>query len=291
MGEGEDDLRARADERIPLLGDVEDLDPDDPGLTGAERELAARDLGFAADLLPLAWWFVERYFRAEVRGMEHIPKDQPVLFVGNHSGGWGSIDSVVFILAFFEHVGRDHPVYWLAHRLVMQVPGLADFLNRCGAITGTRENAEAALSAGASVVVYPGGEVELHRPWTARNEIRFHGRKGFLRLALGCDVPIVPVVAHGAHNTFLPLTTGEEIARSLKLDRLMGLKTLPVSLGLPWGINVGGLLPNIPLPAKITVELLPPVDVRERFGDDLDAAYDFIVGEMQATLTRLAEAR
>ncbi len=252
------------------------------------REIQARDLGFVRDFLPVAWWFVRNYFRADVRGLERIPTDRPVLFVGNHSGGFGSVDSIVFILAFFEYVGRDHPVYWLAHKLVMQIPGLADFLNRCGAITGSRDAAVAALRSGASVVVYPGGEIELHRPWTARNEIRFHGRKGWLHLALDCGVEVIPVVAKGGHNTLFSITDGEGLARTLRLDRLLHLKTLPVALALPWGVSIGGVLPNIPLPAKITIELLDPIDVAQEFGEDVDAAYNHIVGLMQATLDRLA---
>ena len=38
---------------------------------------------------------------------------------------------------------------------------------------------------------------------------------------------------------------------------------LPISLSLPWGLNVGDFLGHIPLPAKITVEVLPPIDLRE----------------------------
>ena len=51
---------------------------------------------------------------------------------------------------------------------------------------------------------------------------------------------------------------------------------LPISLALPWGLNVGDLLGHLPLPAKITIEVLPPIDLREQFGPepDLDEVYD-----------------
>lgn len=253
-----------------------------------QRELAARDLGWAEPLIPPLWQLFKRYFRADVRGLERIPRDEPVIFVGNHSGGFGSVDSAVFLLAFFDHAGEVPPLYWMAHEMVMKVPGLGDFLRMCGAITGSREGALAALERGASVVVYPGGEIELYRPWTARNEIRFHDRKGFLRIARASRAPIMPVVAHGGHNTIISLTDGEEIARTLRLDKLIGLKALPVYLALPWGVGVGGFLPHLPPPVKITIEVMEPIRVREEFDDDLDAAYEAVTARMQAKLSELA---
>ena len=46
------------------------------------------------------------------------------------------------------------------------------------------------------------------------------------------------------------------------------LKVLPISLALPWGLNVGDMLGHVPLPAKITIEVLDPIDLREEFGEE-----------------------
>jgi hypothetical protein len=66
-----------------------------------------------------------------------------------------------------------------------------------------------------------------------------------------------------------------------------------VSLALPWGLNVGDLLGHVPLPAKITIETLPAIDLRAELGDDpdVDAAYDRITTAMQETLEALAAER
>jgi hypothetical protein len=64
-----------------------------------------------------------------------------------------------------------------------------------------------------------------------------------------------------------------------------------VSLALPWGLDVGDVLGHVPLPAKITIEVLEPIDVASQYGHDVDAAYDAIVGRMQRTLDRLASER
>ena len=68
---------------------------------------------------------------------------------------------------------------------------------------------------------------------------------------------------------------------------------LPISIALPWGLNVGDMLGHIPLPAKITIETLPAIDLREEFGPDpdLDEVYDQIMRSMQETLDALAAER
>jgi hypothetical protein len=58
-------------------------------------------------------------------------------------------------------------------------------------------------------------------------------------------------------------------------------------------VNVGDMLGHIPLPAKITVETLPPIDLRAEFGadPDIDEIYDHLMRLMQDTLDSLAAER
>ena len=53
------------------------------------------------------------------------------------------------------------------------------------------------------------------------------------------------------------------------------------------------MLGHIPLPAKITVETLPPIDLRADFGErpDVDEIYDHLQRLMQDTLNALAAER
>ena len=66
-----------------------------------------------------------------------------------------------------------------------------------------------------------------------------------------------------------------------------------MSLGPPLGISVLDLPPRLPLPAKIEIEVRPPVDLHERFGPSpsIDRAFEAITAEMQGTLDDLAEDR
>jgi 1-acyl-sn-glycerol-3-phosphate acyltransferase len=169
------------------------------------------------------------------------------------------------------------------------VPNLRKF----GTVAAGHENAERALRNGAAVLVYPGGDHETHRPSWESAQVDFAGRKGFIRLALNNDVPIVPVVAIGGQETALFLSRGETLARILRLDRMFRLKVLPISIAVPWGLNIGDMLTHVPLPAKITIDVLPPINLREEFGrsPDIDTVYDEVVARMQASLTQLQSER
>jgi 1-acyl-sn-glycerol-3-phosphate acyltransferase len=257
-----------------------------------EADLDERDPDYIRERLPSLWLLSSLYFRGEVRGLGNIPEDGPVLLVGNHSGGNLTVDSGVFTLAFNAYFGVERPLYALAHNLVVSFPGLG-FLRRHGVIAASPSNARKALESGAAVLVYPGGDYEVHRPVWERNRVDFDGRKGWARLALEKDVPIVPVVSIGGQETSLFLSRGETLAKLLMLDKAFRLKVLPISLALPWGVNVGDFLGHVPLPAKITIETLPPIRLREEFGDDpdLDEVYNEITRLMQETLNALAAER
>jgi 1-acyl-sn-glycerol-3-phosphate acyltransferase len=240
--------------------------------------------------VPLLWPLLKAWFRPEVRGLDRIPASGAVLLVGNHSGGNVAPDTLVFATAFIRRFGARRPFFQLAHRLVIAAPWLAP-LRRYGTVTASPDNARAALRAGAAVLVYPGGDWEAHRPVWQGHRVDFHGRHGFVRLALETGAPLVPVVAIGGQETALFLSRGAALARRLDLHRRLRLDVVPISIALPWGLDVGDVFGHVPIPAKITIEVLEPIDVAARFGSDVDGAYEEIVATMQATLDRLASER
>jgi 1-acyl-sn-glycerol-3-phosphate acyltransferase len=212
--------------------------------------------------------------------------------VGNHSGGNVTPDTHVFTLAFCAYFGVERRFYQLAHNLVLSMPGLG-ILRKFGTVAASPDNMRKALESDAALLVYPGGDYEVHRPSWEGNKVDFGGRKGFIRQALRHDVPLVPVVSIGGQQTALFLSRGEALARALALDKMLRLKVLPISLAVPWGLNVGDMLGHVPLPAKITIEVLPPIHLREEFGSDpdVDEVYDHVLRLMQETLDALASER
>jgi 1-acyl-sn-glycerol-3-phosphate acyltransferase len=246
---------------------------------------------YIARTLPISSALFRGYFRGEVRGLENIPADGPALLVGNHSGGTMIADTFVFTMCFYQRFGPYRRFHQLAHDVAAMLPGLG--IRPYGTVRASHENAKRAFARRAPVLVYPGGDYETFRPSWHSDRIEFGGRRGFIRLALEENVPIVPVVSIGGQETALFLTRGQRAARFVGLDRLARIKVLPISIGPPFGVNVLDLPLRLPLPAKITIEVLPPVDLRERFGPSPDhrRAYEELTAEMQDALSGLAEER
>jgi 1-acyl-sn-glycerol-3-phosphate acyltransferase len=254
-----------------------------------------RDTGFVERVRPLLETYV-RYFRPEVRGFERLPDSGPFLVVGNHSGGATPPDLPILLTAWWRERSIDEPVYGLFHSGFLALPGVGPIMRRAGALEAGWDNAEAALSGGAIVVVYPGGDHEAFRPFWERDRIDFAGRTGFCRLALRLGVSLVPAVSCGAHDTQIVLTRGARLARLHPVLRRFRVKTQPFLLGLPFGISPG--LPTLQLPARVVVELGDPIDLVAEFGRDaaddderVRAAYERVTNTMQKTLDRLAAER
>jgi 1-acyl-sn-glycerol-3-phosphate acyltransferase len=253
-----------------------------------EDPLDARDPDYIRETLPALRATHALWFRGEVRGLERIPEG-PCLLVGNHSGGTLIADTFVFAQAFYDHFGPERTFHQLAHDLVFRVPGVRSMLTSYGTVPANPENMRRALDRDAALLVYPGGDEESYRPSWESAKVDFAGRKGFARLARELDVPVVPVVAIGGQETALFLGRGRRFARALGLDRAMRLKVLPTQVAPPFGLTVLDLPARVPLPAKITVEVLDPMDLRETDGPD--EAYDLVTGRMQEALDELAEER
>jgi len=234
---------------------------------------------------------VNRYYDGEVSGLANVP-DRPALLVGNHSGGLVSPDTGILLENWYRRFGAERRLALLTFDLAMAIPGFGDLCRKLGSLPAGHDAAEAALASGASVMVYPGGDYEVFRPFWHRNHIDFGGRNGFIRLALRTGVPVVPVVSHGGHHTMTVLTRGDGFARAMKLDRVR-TKVFPFALGGPLGVTPAFL--KLPLPAKIEVRILEPIDFSALGPDAADdpevvaACFEEVTGRMQASLTAMAK--
>ncbi|AFZ50935.1 lysophospholipid acyltransferase family protein [Dactylococcopsis salina] len=244
-------------------------------------------------------WFYKHYFQAETDGWENIPETGAALIVGSHNGGLACPDMMISLYDWFRHFGTERLVYGLMHPHVWEVYSpLAKIASQLGAIRANPRLAISALERGACVLVYPGGGPDVFRPYWERDQIKFCGRKGFIKLALRENVSIVPVISWGAHDTLFVLADIYEpmkwFLETFKLPWLFNLdpEVFPIYLGLPWGISFGPLM-NFPLPAKVRVRVCPPIQF-ERYGreatqdsDYVQYCYDTVVQEMQTHLNQL----
>ncbi len=249
--------------------------------------LERRSAGFIARVLPAAEWFSSRYFQLRQTGAEHIPQG-PVLFVANHNGGIMGPDLMCTLPLLWRQLGPHSPLYALAHDFAMrQFTPLGSLLQRVGAIRACRRNAERVLRGGGQVLVYPGGDLEAYRSFQRRNEIVLLPRTGFVEVARDLQVPIVPIVAHGAHCSAYIISEGERLARLLQLRRWARLERFPVALALPWGLALGPWLPYLPLPFPIALRVLPAVHIAPQ--EPVAASAARIQALMQRALTQMAQ--
>jgi 1-acyl-sn-glycerol-3-phosphate acyltransferase len=258
---------------------------------GRADDSQQRDPDFIRRLLPMIARYTS-YFTPEVRGLDRLPADGPALVVGNHSCLFYMPEVWTCGQAIMSRRGIGAPAYLLGYDLLFALPGVAPVLRRLGGVPASAVEAESALARGACVVVYPGGDLEACRPWTQRNKVDFGGRKGFVRLALRCGVPVVPVVAHGAHHAVAVLTRGDRLARAAGLRRVR-INVFPLLAGFPFGVT-SILTPPLPLPAHLTLEFLPALDWTG-FGSDaaedetiVSACSEDITARLQAALDRLS---
>lgn len=249
-------------------------------------------------MMPLYEWAYRYYFRVTTDGWHHIPADKPVLFVGSHNGGIAAPDTHMFIYDWVRRFGAERPAYGLMHPKAWDLsPQFAKTAAQMGAVQAHPKMAIAALRSGACVLVYPGGARDTFRPHRLRDRIFLNGHKGFIKLALREQVPIIPLVSWGAHDTLIVLEDCYDQARLLHqwgMPWPLGIdpEVMPIYLGLPWGLSVGAL-PNIPLPAQIHTRVCPPITF-DRYGrkmltdhDYVDECYATVVNQMQAALDDL----
>jgi 1-acyl-sn-glycerol-3-phosphate acyltransferase len=226
---------------------------------------------------------VELCHRPSLEGVEHLPERGPFLLVANHSAGLGIAEIVTFIVLYLRHVGPERPIAGFAHPFGFRVFPLSALLRGVGAIPSTYAAAERAIAAGVPLLVFPGGDHETFRPIWQANRVDFGGRVGFLRIARGAGLPIVPLGIRGGHMTAPILFRSRILATLLVVPRLVGSKRWGVSLlGAIGAILLAALLPvawpiraalvGIWLSSALTFLPWIPWTLRMRIGAPIPAA-------------------
>lgn len=251
------------------------------------KQLTDRDPAFMRQ-----WWPIVRaaqriWHRPEVRGIARVPEGA-CLIVSNHSGGALSMDAPILFEAFAGHFGLERPAYLLAHDILFKTP-VGGLMRRWGIVPANPGVARTALQEGGVVLVFPGGDEDVFRPTANSTVIDFHGRTGYLTLAAQAGVPIVPVVSIGGQETQLFLSSGKKLADALHFPKLLRTKVFPMTLGMPFGVAPM----NLPLPSKIVVQVLdpvqpPPVGAPE---EERAAVDKHIRAVMQRAMNKLARER
>ncbi len=225
----------------------------------------------AAPLRPV----FRRWFRIEVRGLEHVPDEGAAVVVANHSGTV-AIDAVMLQLALLDEHPAHRSLRLLAGDVVFVMPLVGALARRSGATRATPAHAAALLLAGELVGVFPEGYAGTGKPFGKRYVLQEFGHGGFVTAAARAAAPIVPCAVVGAEEAYPMLADVPQVAQAL------GLPYFPLTPTFPWL----GPLGLVPLPSRWIIEFLPPV-VAGAVHDTSEA----VRASIQSAVTRLVAER
>jgi len=163
---------------------------------------------------PMALWFNWRF-----EGLEHVPREGPVLVAANHISYFDPLAHGYFMVK----AGR-RPRF-LAKKELYGNSFLRRALLGAGQIpvergSGSHAPVQAAMKAlrkGEAVVVYPEGTI------TKKPDLMpMSGKTGIARLALATRVPVLPIAVWGSHRVW-----GSHGSRSISFGRPIRLKAGP----------------------------------------------------------------
>ena len=131
--------------------------------------------------------FVRVFVRVRVEGREHVPRRGPVILASNHRS---------FLDSIFIPLVMRRRVTFVAKAEYFDDPKVAWFFRSCGQIPIRREGGSASERALASAteVLRSGNVFGIYPEGTRTRDGYLHrGHTGVARLAMRCNVPIVPI--------------------------------------------------------------------------------------------------
>jgi 1-acyl-sn-glycerol-3-phosphate acyltransferase len=224
-----------------------------------------------APFVPLRWGnrALRWYFAPEYLHMDLADPARPTLFVGNHSV-FGVLDVLLFADGLYRERGIS--LRMLADRNHFRVPLWRDFVERTGAVLGTRANCAALMRRGEHILVFPGGAREVFKHKGEAYRLIWKERHGFVQLAVQHGYSITPYATVGAEEAFdvlldssdyMSTPLGRYLRRSGIADRYLrgGDEFPPVIRGLG--------LTAIPRPEKLYFSIGKPIETA-RYGRRFD---------------------
>jgi 1-acyl-sn-glycerol-3-phosphate acyltransferase len=223
---------------------------------------SAAEIKIAFQILKPWRWLTNPVFR----GMDRIPSDRPLLFVGNHTL-YGLLD----VPLLFRELYTKHGIFLraLGDHGHFKIPYWRDLLQTFGVVDGTREHCSQLMRDGESILVFPGGGREVAKRKGEKYKLLWKNRTGFARMALEHDCTIVPFAAIGVED-----------ALDIVFDTDQLMKTPARHLVEKFGIRESVIPPIVkgwgptPLPRaeRLYFEILDPLTVDKFKGRSVEEA-------------------
>ncbi len=196
-------------------------------------------------------------------GLDRIPEERPLLFVGNHT-----VIGIYDVPLMFACLYREKGIFLraLGDHAHWKVPVWRDFLSRFGVVDGNRENCARLMEAGETILVFPGGAREVTKRKGEKYRLIWKERTGFARMAIAHGCTIVPFAAVGAEESVDIFLDGNDLLASPigPLLKRLGVRTDQL---FPF---VKGIGPTpLPRPVRMYFYFGEPIDTK-RFGKDAE---------------------
>lgn len=232
----------------------------------ADREVDKGEKLFQKGVPLFLLEIIRKYFRLEVEGLENVPQRGRALIVPNHSGVT-AIDAVMISNEIFR--GCRRIVRILAHPLWFVGPNIRVLASRIGLVEASKDAGVNLLRENELVLIFPEGESGNFKPTSERYHLH-EFRRGFVRMAMATQAPIVPTIVIGAEETNINLS-------QLKLTRFLKGVIIPIPLNV------------LPLPAKWKIIFLPAIDMSDY--TEADAANSALVHSLAEKVRGLIQSR
>lgn len=191
------------------------------------------------------------YWRIELAGLEHLPREGAAVLTGVHRG-FQPWDGVMAVVAVRRATGRTPR--FLLHPTLVKLPFLANYMTKLGGVHACRENADRLLARGDLLGIFPEGIRGAFSYYRDAYQLKRFGRDEFVKMALANRAPIVPFVTVGSAEIYPIL--GKLHWRWWK--RWAEWPCLPIT----------PTLGTVPLPSKWHTRFLPPIHVERRYGPE-----------------------
>jgi 1-acyl-sn-glycerol-3-phosphate acyltransferase len=249
--------------------------PAPPGLAGGADPFGL-DARYIDRFGRTVFAFLQRYYwRIELDGLEHLPREGRGVLVGMHRG-FMPLDGVMTLHVIVQQTGRI-PRFLIHPGVGLRFPFLSNFMTKLGGVIACRENAAYVLERDEILGVYPEGIRGAFTPYRRAYRIGPSWRDDFVKMALRHRAPIIPFVTVGSAEIF-PIIG--------RIDwpwwkRHTDWPFFPLTPTFP-------LLP-IPLPSKWHTQFLPPIHVERLYPPEAarDAA---LVASISDEVKRTIEA-
>ena len=209
-----------------------------------------------------------KYFRMTVEGTEYLPRKGPALITPNHSG-YSGFDA--FLLGHHVHKATKRTARILTHKLWFITPTTAIPMQKMGFIEATKDNGNKELKKNNLVILFPEGERGNFKPSNKAYHLQ-EFKRGFIRMAIQQQCPIIPTLILGAEETHINLAR-------LKFSKYLRGTILPLPLNV------------IPLPAKWHIIFMEPIYLpySEKQLDDRELISDLADDIRERMQTRLSQ--